>query len=93
MRETTADGATVVTETVKVTRTYTQDWKAYNTAQTQEKSEMQALLYELCKNLPEPEPRTGRGRRPLSLPDIIFPARSRSTALYPVAAFQRREGI
>jgi hypothetical protein len=32
-REQTADGQSVVTETVKVTRkTYTQDWKAYNTA-------------------------------------------------------------
>ena len=43
-RETTTDGHTVVTETVKVTRkTYTQEWKAYNTAQTHEKSELQAL--------------------------------------------------
>jgi len=73
MRETTADGATVVTETVKVTRkTYTQDWKAYNAAQTHEKSELQAMLYELCKNLPEPMQRKGKGRPPLSLPDIIF---------------------
>jgi transposase len=71
MRETTADGSTVVTETVKVTRqTYPQNWKAYNAAQTHEKSEVQALLYELCKNLPEPEQRTGRPR--LSLSDIIF---------------------
>jgi transposase len=70
-REQTADGQSVVTETVKVTRkTYTQDWKAYNTAQTNEKSEIQALLYELCKGLPEPEQRTGRPR--LSLSDIIF---------------------
>lgn len=70
-RETTADGQTVVTETVKVTRkTYTQDWPAYNAAQTHEKSEVQALLYELCKGLPEPEQRTGRPR--LSLSDIIF---------------------
>jgi transposase len=70
-REQTADGQTVVTETVKVTRkTYTQDWKAYNTAQTHEKSELQALLYELCKSLPEPEQRRGRPR--LSLADIIF---------------------
>ena len=52
--------------------TYTQNWPAYNAAQTQEKSELQALLYELCRSLPEPEPRTGRGRRPLSLSDIIF---------------------
>jgi Transposase DDE domain/SWIM zinc finger len=70
-RETTADGQTIVTETMKVMRkTYTQDWKAYNTAQTHEKSELQALLYELCQNLPEPEQRTGRPR--LSLADIIF---------------------
>lgn len=73
MRETTSDGRTVVTETVKVTRkTYTQNWPAYNAAQTHEKSELQALLYELCKNLPEPEQRKGKGRPPLSLPDIIF---------------------
>jgi transposase len=73
MRETTPDGGTVVTETVKVTRkTYTQDWKAYNYAQTHEKSELQALLYELCKNLPEPEKPKGKGRPSLSLPDIIF---------------------
>jgi transposase len=71
MRETTADGQTVVTETVKVTRkTYTQDWGAYNAAQTKEKSELQALLYELCKSLPEPEQRRGRPR--LTLSDILF---------------------
>src|SRR5687768_14930363 len=73
MREQKADGSTVVTEAIKVTRqTYPQNWKAYNAAQTHEKSELQALLYELCKNLPEPEPRKGRGRPSLSLSDIIF---------------------
>src|SRR5829696_3537575 len=73
MRETTSDGATVVTETVKVTRkTYSQDWPAYNAAQTHEKSELQALLYELCQNVPEPEQRNGRGRPQLSLSDMIF---------------------
>ena len=72
-RETTSDGRTVVTETVKVTRqTYSQDWKAYNYAQTHEKSELQALLYELCKTLPEPEQRRGKGRPALCLSDIIF---------------------
>ena len=71
MREQKPDGSTVVTETVKVTRkTYSQNWGAYNAAQTQEKSQVQALLYELCKSLPEPEQRTGRPR--LSLSDIIF---------------------
>ncbi len=70
-REQGADGQTVVTETVKVTRkTYTQNWPAYNAAQTQEKSKLQALLYELCRNLPEPVQHRGRPR--LSLADIIF---------------------
>jgi transposase len=70
-REQTADGQTVVTETVKVSRkTYTQNWPAYNAAQTHEKSQLQALLYELCQNLPEPEQKRGRPR--LSLADIIF---------------------
>lgn len=70
-RQQTADGQTIVTETLKVTRkTYTQDWRSYNAAQTHEKSELQALLYELCQNLPEPEQRRGRPR--LSLADIIF---------------------
>lgn len=69
-RERTADGE-IVTETVKVTRkTYTQNWPAYNAAQTTEKSELQALLYELCRSIPEPEQQRGRPR--LSLADIIF---------------------
>jgi transposase len=73
MREQTPDGRTVVTEMVKVTRkTYPQNWSAYNQAQTHEKSEMQALLYELCKALPEPVRERGKGRPPLSLPDVIF---------------------
>ena len=35
-RETSPDGTTTVTKTMRVT--YTQDWTAYNTAQTREKS-------------------------------------------------------
>jgi len=70
-RENTADGQPVVTETVKVTRkTYSQNWPAYNAAQTHEKSELQALLYELCQSIPEPQQQFGRPR--LSLADIIF---------------------
>jgi transposase len=70
-REQTEDGQTVVTETVKVVRkTYMQNWPAYNRAQASEKSELQGLLYELCRNLPEPE--QGRGRPRLSLADMIF---------------------
>src|SRR5687767_11809081 len=70
-REQTADGQTITTETVKVTRKrYSQNWPAYNAAQTQEKSRLQALLYELCRSIPEPEQQRGRPR--LSLADIIF---------------------
>src|ERR1044071_8081302 len=74
MREEKPDGSTVVTETVTVTsrKTYPQDWKAYNTAQTHEKSEIQAFLYELCRNVPEPEKRKGRGRPQLPVSDMIF---------------------
>jgi Transposase DDE domain/SWIM zinc finger len=70
-RQQTADGATITTETVKVVRkTYAQNWPAYNAAQTEEKSRLQALLYELCRSIPEPEQQRGRPR--LSLADIIF---------------------
>jgi transposase len=70
-REQTEDGQTVVTESVKIVRkTYMQNWPAYNVAQTHEKSELQGLLYELCRSLPEPEQQRGRPR--LSLADIIF---------------------
>src|SRR6266851_1448425 len=70
-REQTPGGETVVTESFKVTRkTYSQDWPAYNTAQTHEKSELQTLLYELCRSIPEPDQYRGRPR--LSLADIIF---------------------
>jgi transposase len=70
-REQTSDGLTITTETVKVTRkTYSQNWPAYNAAQTTEKSNLQALLYELCRTIAEPEQQRGRPR--LSLADIIF---------------------
>ena len=70
-REQTNDGQTITTETVKVTRkTYSQNWPAYNAAQMQEKSQLQALLYELCRSIPEPEQQRGRPR--MSLADIIF---------------------
>ena len=70
-REQISDGQTVVTETVKVVRkTYMQNWPAYNAAQTHEKSELQALLYELCRSVEEPEQKRGRPR--LSVADTIF---------------------
>lgn len=75
-RETThhADGSTTVKEsvTVKQTRkTYSQNWPAYNEAQTHEKAEFQALLADLCRNLPTP-PQQGRGQRRLPMSDAVF---------------------
>ena len=64
------DGTTTVTETVKVT--YSQNWTAYNKAQTTEKREFMALLRRLCDHIEEPEQYMGRPR--LSLTDMAFSA-------------------
>jgi transposase len=67
---TNPDGSTLVEETLKVT--YTQDWHAYNKAQTSEKAHVQILLRDLCEGIVEPKP--GRGRPPLRLADTIYGA-------------------
>jgi transposase len=62
---------TETVETVKVKRvTYKQEWAAYNRAQTQEKSQFQALLYALCANVETPINRFGRPRLPIA--DMLF---------------------
>ena len=62
--ETTPDGSTVVTDTVKVTRkTYKQDWPRYNAAQCAEKEHVQKLLRALCDGIVTP-PHPGRAPRP-----------------------------
>lgn len=71
--ETTPDGATVVTESVKVTRkTYTQDWTAYGRAQCEEKERVQLLLRGLCDGITQPPQTNGRPRLPLA--DIVYSA-------------------
>ncbi len=52
--------------------TYTQDWPAYNAAQTHEKAHFQSLLFALCQGVKEPVQTFGRPR--LSLADMIFSA-------------------
>jgi hypothetical protein len=70
--ETAPDGSQVVTESVKLTRkTYTENWPAYNAAQTQEGETIKTLLRALCDTIAEP-PRSGPGRRPVSLADSVF---------------------
>lgn len=69
------DGQTVretVTVTKTVSRTYPQNWPAYNRAQTNEKDRFMALLRDLCAGLPEPEQKRGRPRLPLR--DAVFTA-------------------
>jgi transposase len=76
-REENTDGSTTVTETVTVRetvkKTYPQDWRAYNAAQTHEKEQFLDLLRDLCAGISEAErPKTGRPRLPLS--DAVFAA-------------------
>lgn len=76
-REQTSDGQTIVTESVRVTqKTYTQNWPAYNKAQTNERAHFLAFLYELCSGIEDPVQTFGRPRLPLS--DIIFSATFRT---------------
>ncbi len=69
------DGSVTETETVTVTatrqrKTYPQNWKAYNAAQTQEGDKFQVLLHDLCSGIPNAEPKNGRP--PLPLSDAVF---------------------
>ncbi len=76
LRESNADGSTTVTEAItvqSVRKTYPQDWRAYNKAQTHEKEQFLQLLHELCRGVNEPiQQKTGRPRVPVS--DAIFAA-------------------
>ena len=66
------DGSTTVTETMTVTKrkTYPQNWRAYNAAQTNEQDRFQVLLHDLCRKLPAVPPKPGRP--PLPLADALF---------------------
>ena len=72
-REQNADGSTTVTESVTVTqrKTYPQNWPAYNEAQAQEKDRFQALLFDLCSGIREPQAKKC-GRPTLPLSDVVF---------------------
>lgn len=67
-RETRPDGGTTITQSMKVT--CTQEWPAYNAAQTHEQERFVALLRDLCNGISQPEYRFGRPRLPLA--DVIF---------------------
>ncbi len=72
-REQSADGTVTETRSVIFTqkKTYKQDWPMYNLAQIEEKRRFQALLFDLCRGVADPEPnKTGRARTPM--PDMVF---------------------
>lgn len=72
-RAVAVDGTVTETKTLTVAErvTYTQDWTAYNAAQSSEKDKLQSLLSDLCGSIVEPA-RTGCGRKPHSVKDSIF---------------------
>lgn len=72
-REKHPDGSLTVTETVTTTvrTTYKQNWPAYNAAQSVEKDRVQELLFDLCRDVPEPD-RKGPGRKPHAVRDSLF---------------------
>ena len=73
-RELNADGTVTETQITTVTKrtTYAQDWPAYERAQSTEKSRVQVLLADLCRNLPEDDRSHKRGPKSHLVKDSIF---------------------
>lgn len=70
---TNADGTSTVRETTREVRVkYTQNWPAYNAAQTTEKEHVGRLLRALCDGIQEPPQARGRPRLPLA--DVVHAA-------------------
>lgn len=69
-RETKPDGTVIETRAARVT--YSQNWPAYNKAQTSEKDQFCTLLRDLVAEVPTPEQK--RGRPSLPLADMLFAA-------------------
>jgi len=61
----------MATDAVPVRPTYKQDWPRYNQAQQTEKVRFRVLLFELCRDLPDP-PQPGPGRRRTAMADMVF---------------------
>lgn len=73
-REVHPDGSETLTRSMTVVEkvTYTQNWPAYNVAQSTEKRRIQVLLQDLCRNLPEEDRSRTPGRKPHLLRDAVF---------------------
>jgi transposase/predicted nucleic acid-binding Zn finger protein len=75
-REQAKDGTVTETKTVTFTekKTYRQEWGIYNLAQAEEKRRFLALLYDLCRGLPNPPPQPKGGRTRTDMSDMVFMA-------------------
>jgi transposase len=67
-REIDEEGKVTQTKGVKIT--YSQDWKAYDKAQTNEKLIFMKLLKDLCENVEQPKYKFGRPTLPIS--EMLF---------------------
>ncbi len=74
-RDVLPDGTMIETKSIAITerKTYSQNWPAYNFAQATEKPRLQALLNDLCRNLPARERPAGTpGPKPHLPRDAVF---------------------
>jgi len=73
-REHATDGTVTETKTITFTekKTYTQNWPAYNLAQSTEKDRVQILLSDLCRNIPDTERGPRKGPKSHAARDQIF---------------------
>jgi transposase len=67
-----AEKARCTMENVNPKPTYSQEWSAYNQAQTNEKAQFLSLLYELCQRIEDMPRKAGAGRNRLPLGEMIF---------------------
>src|SRR5438067_6147262 len=61
-REGKRNAPPIDTDTPPAKKTYSQNWSAYNLAQTTEKRRLQVLLADLCAGVPQPPPVRKEGR-------------------------------
>lgn len=70
-----ADGTVTEIQTLatvqQIRKTYPQNWRAYDSAQINEKAKFESLLHDLCMGIKE-TPQVGRGRPRIPLSDAIF---------------------
>ena len=65
------EGRLSISEPTPKKKTYTQDWPAYNAAQTNERPHFVRLLRDLCDGIVMPVQK-GRGRPKIPLSDVVF---------------------